>query len=168
MPVGRLLPGGCWTIQKRYSMEHRESAVILDLCNDSTYVTDTRKEVWAEVVFGSRDRNCRGNGICKVITLRGPDDPGRRQRLCRRAVGRLSCPAPGRLRFTFQAPVLCPHLVRHQFRDGVFKVPAPVLLPGAVRRSLGLKGRWIAKGGYPVQQTEERLEFTVVVRRFQH
>lgn len=140
---------------------------MVDARHASTCATDPWKEVWAEVVFGSRDRNCRGNGICKVITLRGPDDPGRRQRLCRRAVGRLSCPAPGRLRFTFQESALCPHLVRHQFQDGVFKVPVPVLLPGAIRRPLGLKGQWVATGGYPVVRSGEHLAFTVAVRRFQ-
>lgn len=124
--------------------------------------------VWAEVVFGSRDRNCRGNGICKVMTLRGPEDSGRQQRICRRAVGRLACPAPERLLFSFEEAALCVHLVRHQFQDEVFKVPVPALLPGALRRQLGLKGRWIARGVYPVRRVEGRLEFTVTVRRFQH
>lgn len=124
--------------------------------------------VWAEVVFGSRDRNCRGNGICKVMTLRGPEDAGRQQRICRRAVGRLACPAPERLLFSFEEAALCPHLVRHQFQDEVFRVPVPALLPGALRRQLGLKGRWVARGVYPVRRVEDRLEFTVAVRRFQH
>ncbi len=124
--------------------------------------------VWAEVVFGSRDRNCRGNGICKVMTLRSPEDSSRRQRVCRRALGWLACPAPERLLLSFEETALCPHLVRHQFQDDMFKVPVPALLPGALRRQLGLKGRWIARGAYPVQRVEERLEFTVAVRRFQH
>jgi len=126
------------------------------------------KRVWAEVIFGSRDRNCRGNGICKVVTLRGPEDAGRQQRLCRRAIGWVARPAPGCLVLSFDEPALCPHLIRHQFRDDLFKVSTPALLPASLRRQLGLKGRWISRGVYPVSRRAGRLEFTVAVRRLQH
>lgn len=73
-----------------------------------------------QIVFGARDRNCAGSGICTAKELLSKEEPATGGcRGCNTTTATVRILGQ-RLVFTF--PALCPRLIQQYFNDGIFRM----------------------------------------------
>ncbi len=80
---------------------------------------DDAQKIYAEVVFGTPNRDCRGYGICKVIAFSEHDHP---QPKCCSAPATLSLTTPQKLCMNFKVTHLSPKVLERYFKDDIFLI----------------------------------------------
>ncbi len=104
-----------------------------------------------DVVFGSPKEDCRGTGICRIVTSykNGADHL---KKSCRHAPA-LLCSSDGGKSFSllFRQSDLCVHLMRHYFSQKKFlEINHSCALPASVVSKMGLKSHLVPVGTHPV------------------
>jgi len=95
-------------------------------------------------------QDCRGTGICKLssdLYL-----PPNLEKNCRHTVAFAGRSAGGNtVTLLFFRELLCVDLFRRQFRNGIFDMPEPCILPRKLADFLGLDCERLLRGQYPVE-----------------
>lgn len=110
-----------------------------------------RVTLQVEVIFGNPHHGCRGSGICQVTTKAAWKPTPEEAFSSRRVSAYLVARAGRLLELKFSSKALHDPDLEARLRQDTFEIPVEVSLPGAVRRSLGLKKTTaIAAGAYPL------------------
>lgn len=121
----------------------------------------THQAIVADVMFGSPNRRCEGQGICKVIApiAHELDTSGRWG--CNRATALIWPSGQGKLVFQFVIRSMCRSALGKYFRKGAFYVESPF----EFRQNCWEPDKClrIAPGVYPVKRTKDFLtaEFSI-------
>lgn len=104
--------------------------------------------IHGDVVFGSPKDDCRGAGICKIIS--GAEFPDLK-RSCSRTQARFQSFSDGdMLKVFFDPGNLCSHLMKHYFRKSTLEVTSACPVSPILASLLGLKSTTIATGSYTI------------------
>lgn len=106
-----------------------------------------------QIVFGSRDRNCAGSGICSAKELQSQGVP-----VTRGCKGGNTATALVRIRgqhLVFTFPSLCPRLIQQYFYEDIFLMECDACM------ELWVGEKWVVyalpKGNYPVSRCKNGL-----------
>lgn len=103
-----------------------------------------------DIVFGMPSQDCRGTGICKLSS--DLDLPPNLKKNCRHTVAFAGRGAgENTVTLLFFRELLCVDLFRRQFRNGLFDMPEPCVLPRKLADSLGMDCERLLRGQYPVE-----------------
>ena len=103
-----------------------------------------------DVVFGSPKEDCRGTGICRIVT--SYKNNGDQKKSCRNAPA-LLCSSDGGNSFIllFRQSDLCVHLMRHYFSQKKFlEIKHSCALPASAVSKMGLKSHLVPVGTHPI------------------
>jgi len=101
-----------------------------------------------DVVFGSPKDDCRGTGICKIIS--GAEFPDLK-RSCSRTKVQFQCLVEGEaLKVTFENRNLCANLMRHYFSKTNLEIPMALAVSPILASVMGLNLTMIQAGIYPI------------------
>ncbi|MCC6413081.1 MAG: hypothetical protein IT270_15565 [Saprospiraceae bacterium] len=104
--------------------------------------------IHGDVVFGSPKDDCRGAGICKIIS--GAEFPDLK-RSCSRTQAQFQSVSDGNLlKVFFEKSSLCANLMRHYFRESSLEVKTACPVSPILASLLGLKNKTIATGIYAI------------------
>ncbi len=104
-----------------------------------------------DVVFGSASEDCRGTGICCIVTSY-KNGEGNLQKSCRHASALLCSNEGGDSFFLlFRQSDLCMHLMRHYFFQKKFlEIKHSCALPASAASKIGLKNLFVPVGVHPI------------------
>lgn len=109
--------------------------------------------LYAQVFFGSPNKNCAGTGICKTIMPNQQDQVGFPLLQCDFAQAIVQYRSPGFLCFHFDRTTICKRSLKKHFGHNLFVVESAFVFKSP-------DGNFIFQvkaGVYPVEQTEKYL-----------
>ena len=130
---------------------------------DSTWQERRKKKrplvaevIRAEVEFGNINNNCKGIGICRVITVSSLRSYKKACRTCNKAVALIS-KVDNKIKISFFKYSMNSNLIRKYFKDKSFILEEDYKLPKSVLKKLKSKKETLKTGKYKVQYSRNYL-----------
>jgi hypothetical protein len=104
-------------------------------------------------VFGAPSANCVGTGVCKIIAKSDTETIASLKKDCKRVSALLMPCEEGRgVSLIIAREMMCIHLLRTQFRNGLLSLNESCGLPGSIVSQLELKINRIRPGAYTIDE----------------